>query len=164
MGYVIRKVSEEDGQDITDIFNYFVENSFAAYPEKRVQDVFFERLKRLAGDFPIYAIVKRGGGLAGFGMLRPYHTMETFKRTAELTYFILPAHMGKGLGTKLLNILIEEAQKKSFDTLLASISSLNEISLNFHLKNGFTECGRFKRIGKKFGQNFDEVWMQRFII
>jgi len=62
-----------------------------------------------------------------------------------------------------LNVLIKEAKRKGFDTLLASISSLNEISLNFHLKNGFTECGRFKRIGKKFGQDFDEVWMQRFI-
>jgi len=163
MEYVIRKVSEEDGKDITDIFNYFVENSFAAYPEKRVQNVFFERLKQLAGGFPIYAIGISGGGLAGFGLLRPYHLLETFKRTAELTYFILPMHISKGLGTKLLNVLIEEAKKKGFDSLLASISSLNEISLNFHLKNGFTECGRFKRIGRKFGQDFDEVWMQRFI-
>ncbi len=163
MGYIIRKASEEDGKDITAIFNYFVENSFAAYPEKRVPDAFFIKLKQMACGYPIYAIGKREGGLAGFGLLRPYHTMETFKRAAELTYFILPRHIRKGLGTKLLNFLIEEAQKKGFVTVLASVSSLNEISINFHQKNGFTECGRFKRIGRKFGQDFDEVWMQRFL-
>jgi L-amino acid N-acyltransferase YncA len=46
------------------------------------------------------------------------------------------------------------------DTILASISSRNDGSIRFHKKNGFRECGRFRRVGRKFGQDFDIVWMQ----
>jgi len=46
------------------------------------------------------------------------------------------------------------------DTFLAHISSLNEGSIRFHLRHGFTECGRFRCVGTKRGQDFDMVWMQ----
>ena len=31
-------------------------------------------------------------------------------------------------------------------------------SINFHKNNGFTECGRFKKVGKEKGQIFDTAW------
>jgi phosphinothricin acetyltransferase len=46
------------------------------------------------------------------------------------------------------------------DTFLAHISSLNEGSIRFHLRHGFTECGRFRCVGRKRGHDFDMVWMQ----
>lgn len=36
-------------------------------------------------------------------------------------------------------------------------------SINFHKKNGFIECGRFQRIGRKHGQTFDVIWMQKML-
>jgi phosphinothricin acetyltransferase len=63
----------------------------------------------------------------------------------------------------MLNYLINEAKQKGVSSILASISSLNEGSINFHRKNGFVECGRFKKIGKKKEQFFDVVWMQRML-
>ncbi len=47
------------------------------------------------------------------------------------------------------------------DSLLVNISSRNRESLGFHLKNGFRECGRFLKVGRKFGEDFDAVWMQK---
>ena len=47
------------------------------------------------------------------------------------------------------------------DNFMAHISSLNEGSIRFHLRHGFTECGRFRRVGTKNGRDFDMVWMQR---
>ncbi len=49
------------------------------------------------------------------------------------------------------------------DTIMASVSSLNESSLQFHVNHGFTESGRFIRIGKKFNRDFDVVWFQKNI-
>jgi phosphinothricin acetyltransferase len=46
-------------------------------------------------------------------------------------------------------------------SLLANISSRNRQSLEFHLRNGFRECGRFLKVGHKFGEAFDVVWMQK---
>ena len=48
-------------------------------------------------------------------------------------------------------------------SVLANVSSLNEESIRFHLKNGFIECGRFKEAGKKKDQVFDVVYFQKML-
>ena len=64
------------------------------------------------------------------------------------------------IGSQLLEALLEAGRRMGVDTLLAHISSLNEGSIRFHLRRGFTECDRFRRVGRKRGQDFDMVWMQ----
>lgn len=63
----------------------------------------------------------------------------------------------------LLTSLEKEAAEKGITNILANISSLNPNSIKFHQKNGFIECGRFKKVGKKKGQEFDTVWMQKLL-
>jgi phosphinothricin acetyltransferase len=89
--------------------------------------------------------------------------MAAFLRTAEVSYFVAPDRTGQGLGSTLLAFLEGEAPKMGVDSLLADISSLNEGSIRFHLAHGFKECGRFKRVGRKFGRDFDQVWMQKLL-
>jgi phosphinothricin acetyltransferase len=161
--YHIRKVKESDRNAVVDIFNYFVENSFAAYPDKPIGYEFFDILKGMSRDAVFYVIEDNDRKVIGFGLLRQHQHTEAFKQSAELTYFILPEHNRRGTGTRLLGILEDEAGKMGVKTLLANISSLNEQSLNFHRKNGFSECGRFGRVGRKLGRDFDVVWMQKFI-
>jgi phosphinothricin acetyltransferase len=163
MDYHIRKAKGKDREQIISIFNYYVENSYAAYPEHKADLGFFDKLRELATGYPLYVIDTSEGEVVGFGLMRPYHSSETFRRTAELTYFIHPAHTRKGLGTRLVSAFTRRAKEIGIDTLLADISSRNTASIDFHKKNGFRECGRLKRVGKKFGRDFDVVWMQKFI-
>jgi L-amino acid N-acyltransferase YncA len=161
--YVLREVSDKDQTAVVEIFNHFVETSFAAYPSEPAGFSFFRNLCMMAEGYPFYVIETSDGEVVGFGLLHRYHSAETLRRTAELTYFILPEHTRRGLGGRLLEIFIGEARKMGIDNLLASISSQNQISLDFHRMHGFSECGRFHRVGQKFGEVFDVVWMQRFL-
>ena len=43
----------------------------------------------------------------------------------------------------MLSYLETAGKTQQISTILASISSLNERSIRFHEKHGFTECGRF---------------------
>ena len=63
----------------------------------------------------------------------------------------------------LLGFLEKGAIEKGITNILANISSLNPRSIEFHQKNGFIECGRFKKVGKKNGKEFDTVWMQKML-
>ena len=105
------------------------------------------------------------GRALGFALLRPHNPMHTstFSRTAEITYFIAPENTNQGIGKAMQIRLMNEAREKGITTILASISSLNTKSLNFHKKQGFQECGRFQKIGRKWGQDFDVIWMQKMI-
>ncbi len=163
MEYKFEALAESDRTAVVDILNHFVESGFAAYMENRVPYEIFDRFREAIGDYPAVALKTESGETVGFGFLRPYHRAETFRRTAEITYFILPKHTGKGLGTQMLNRFVDEARARGIDTFLASISSLNDQSIEFHKKHGFVECGRFKEIGIKRGKTIDMVWMQKML-
>jgi phosphinothricin acetyltransferase len=163
MEYSIGPMSNEDRESIIDIFNHYVENSFAAYPEDKFPYQAFDMLLQMSSGFPTGSIKDEQGRIVGFGMLRRHNPMPTFSQTAEVTYFIHPDYTGKGLGRMLLGYLEKGALEKGITNILANISSLNPDSIKFHLKNGFIECGRFKKVGKKKGQEFDTVWMQKIL-
>ena len=160
MTYRFEKMADQHRASVIDIFNYYIANSFAAYPEKSVSYEFFDRFLDIARGYPAVVFKDEAEIIVGFAFLHAYRPGRTFRRAAEITYFILPNHTGKGIGTKVLGHLRLAAKEQGIDTLLANISSRNEESLRFHRKNGFIECGRFRQIGKKFGEDFDVVWMQ----
>lgn len=163
MDFRLEPVSIEDREAIIDIFNHYVENSFAAYPENRVPYEFFSLFLKMAEGYPFLVAKDCEGRVLGFAMLRPHNPVPSFSRTAEITYFIAPEHTNQGLGKAMLIRLMNEAREKGITTILASISSLNTKSRYFHAKQGFQECGRFQKIGRKWGQDFDEIWMQKMI-
>ena len=161
MGFTISPMAEEDREQIIDIFNYYIANSFAAYPESEVPYEAFDIFLQMTKGYPTGKVEDEDGKIIGFGFLRVHNPMPVFSGTAEVTYFIRPEYTGKGIGKKLLHYFEEEGRKKGIRNILASISSLNPGSINFHKENGFAECGCFKGIGKKNGRLFDTVWMQK---
>jgi phosphinothricin acetyltransferase len=162
MKYDFRQFKPSDEEEILEILNFFVKNSFAAYPQEQMENGHFTKLFESVERYPFY-VIHLGSKLVGFGLLRPYYKLSTFKHTAEITYFILPDHTGKGLGSTLLEKLEKEAKKRGVETILANVSSQNPQSLNFHLKYGFKQCGRLEKVGLKFGKYFDVIWMQKML-
>jgi phosphinothricin acetyltransferase len=163
MEYSIRPIATEDRKPIIDIFNYYVENTFATFPESKLPYKAFDMFLDMSKGLPTATIKDQKAKLVGFGMLRTFNQMPAFSRTAEITYFIDNDHTGKGLGKTLLEFLEREGRERGIATILANISSLNTGSIHFHKNNGFVEAGRFKKVGKKNGQIFDTVWMQKML-
>jgi phosphinothricin acetyltransferase len=162
MNVVFEPLTEKHGADVMKIFNYYIDNGFAAYPDVKLPDQFFPKFLELTKGYPSYVMIRSElKKVIGFCFLRPYNPFSTFKRTAEITYFIEPEETGKGLGKLALDKLESEARKMGIKNILADISSLNKHSLTFHIKNGFTECGRLTNIGEKKGIPFDVIWMQK---
>lgn len=160
MNDCLRLVEDRDLDAVLKIFNHHVSHSFAAYAENEFGPEVVDVFRRSASAFYVQEV---DGEIAGFGFIRPYNLFENFNHTAMLTYFLLPEYTGMGLGTKLLNQLQDYARENGIYNLVAHISSKNQQSLNFHKKQGFEECGRLKNMGKKFGEDFDIVWVQKFI-
>jgi len=159
------KMGEGDREAVIDLFNYYIENSFAAYPDKRVPYGLFDQFLQLTEGYPAFTVrdEEQADRIVGFAFLRPYHPLAAFQRAAEITYFIEPGYTGQGIGSRILERINGEARRKGIDTILANVSSLNESSLRFHERHGFAECGRFRRVAKKKGQDLDVVWMQMIL-
>lgn len=159
-GMHIREMQESDRDAVMRIFNHYAETGYAAYPDGPLPVQFFPHLKEGA----ISAIVLEGdGGIAGFGLLKPFFPFPAFKKTGMVTYFVDPGRTGKGLGTRLFLRLLDDAKKNGLKVLLANISSRNEGSIRFHARHGFAVAGTLAGVGEKFGKPFDVVWMQRTV-
>jgi L-amino acid N-acyltransferase YncA len=159
----IRPMTPEDRIPVMDIFNYYVSNSFAAYPEQPLGYDFYERLLASSQGYPTAILQSPHEEVMGFGLLRMYHPMSAFRQTAEISYFLEQGNTRMGLGGRLLDYLLAEGAKMNLTTIMAQICSLNEASIKFHQAHGFRECGRFLGVGQKKGTRFDVVWMQRCI-
>lgn len=159
---IFEKMNETHGKEVLDIFNYYIENSFAAYPATKLPYSFFDRFLEMPNGYPSYVIKNKDTkNIIGFCFLKAYNPLPTFKETAEITYFIAKDSVGAGIGKAALNLLEKDAQNLGVKYLLANISSKNEQSLNFHKNNGFSECGRLNNIGRKNDENFDVVYMEK---
>ncbi|OPY18826.1 MAG: Acetyltransferase (GNAT) family protein [Methanomethylovorans sp. PtaU1.Bin073] len=161
--YLLEPMGPSDQKAVIDIFNHYIENSFAAYPEQKVPYEFFGMFLEMSKNHSSVTVKDSYGTLLGFGMLRPHNPMPAFSHTVEITYFIKPEFTGRGLGAQMLEYLTAEGKRHGVSTVLASISSLNEGSIRFHKNHGFRECGKFQGIAKKKGVLFDIVWMQKEI-
>jgi L-amino acid N-acyltransferase YncA len=162
MNIEFKNMTQEYSKEVIDIFNYYAENTFAAYPESKLPNEFFYKFLEITKGYPAFVIKnKNDDKIIGFCFLRAYRPFPVFRETAEVTYFIEKNEVGKGIGKEALKKLEGEAKKIGINKLLADISSENIQSINFHKKNGFTECGRFQKIGKKKGRYFDVVWMEK---
>ncbi len=161
MDYELVNLSENDRHAVVSIFNRFVSSSFAAYPEEQVTEEFFDRLMAMCQGYPAVVVKIEAGKTVGFALLHPFHPAGTFRRTAEITYFLLPEHTRQGIGSRILAQLAARAQAMGIDNLIASVSSLNEQSLRFHNQAGFERCGALRAVGTKFDRDFDVVLFQK---
>ncbi|MDD3111913.1 MAG: GNAT family N-acetyltransferase [Methanofollis liminatans] len=162
-GYTLGPIEDADGGAVIDLFNYYIENTFAAYPERPVPYEFFGLLRAASKGYPTAALKDGDGKLGGFGMLRAHSPLPAFARTAEITYFIKPELTGRGFGSAMLACLEAEGRRQGISCILAGISSKNDGSIRFHALHGFVEVGRFRNVGEKWGTLFDTLWMEKEI-
>ncbi|MBI5404230.1 MAG: N-acetyltransferase [Ignavibacteriae bacterium] len=162
MEFIFEKMSEKHEISVMDIFNYYVENSFAAYPEEHLPYETYNLFLNMTRGYPAYVLKENDNDkVIGFCFLRAYNPLPAFKETAEVTYFFDPETTGKGIGKKALEKLEKEGKEMGIKHILANVSSKNENSIRFHLKNGFYESGRFKNVAVKNSETFDVVWLQK---
>jgi L-amino acid N-acyltransferase YncA len=120
----LRAVAEGDWEPITEIFNLFVADSFAAYPDQPVDESFFRDRRNINPTYP-FVVAERRDLVVGFAYLSPFHSVSTMRRTAILTYFLHPEHTGQGIGTTVLEHLLQAGKNIGLNNFLAHVSSLN---------------------------------------
>jgi L-amino acid N-acyltransferase YncA len=163
MVFHLAPITPEDREATIDIYNHYIEHTFAAYLEEKVPYEFFDNFLSMCKGYPTAVARNEEGQVIGFGILRSYNPMPTFSDTAEISYFLKPGFTGKGIGKGILEHLAVKGKEKGLKSILATVSSLNEGSIRFHLRNGFAQCGHFKCVVRKKGRTFDVLYFQRVL-
>lgn len=160
---IIRKMKEEDLEEVNKIYNEEIRTSTATFNIKEWtngdQKRWFEEHNK---NYPIFVITENQK-VVGWSSLSKWSDREAYKRTAELSIYLSKSARGKKLGTQLLNYIIDKAKKLPLHTLISLITSENEISIKIHEKFGFKNVGTMKEVGEKFGKLLDVVIYQKIL-
>lgn len=148
----IRKANEADIPAMNDIYNQAVLETVATFDlNPHTIEQRSDWFSRYQDRYPLF-VAEVNGEVAGYGSLSPFRDKEAFIDTVELSIYLSPRFQGNGLGKKMMTVLIEDAKKRGFHTIISSITGGNEVSVRLHERFGFEFVGNFKEVGYKFGE------------
>ena len=97
----------------------------------------------------------------GWVALSPVSTRYVYRGVGEISIYISISARGKGIGSLLMEKMIQESEKEGFWTLQTSVFAINESSLALHQKMGFRIVGTREEIAQRDGEWRDTVIMER---
>src|SRR5687767_11172272 len=156
----IRTARREDCAVIGSIYNHYVEHDTCTYRTDleplEEREAWFDQH---GGNHPVF-VAEDGGRVVGWASLSRYNPRQGYRMTVENSIYLDPAWRGRGIGTRLLERLIDAATACGHHTIIAAVSAEQAGSIALHRKLGFTDAGRLTEVGHKFGRWLDVVYLQ----
>lgn len=151
----IRSVVLEDASEIARIYNYYIENGTQTFEVDAVSEAeMSERIGLISASFPFF-ICDVGGKIAGYCYAHLWKQRPAYRNTLETTVYVSPEYLQRGIGRRLMEVLIEECRRRGFHVLIACITGGNSASEQLHLGLGFKRVSLFEKVGEKFGRVLD---------
>jgi len=159
----LRKLETKDLEFTKTIYDFYVLNSTVTFHK---EELTIDELKTmiLAGH-PKYKsfIISHNGVRCGYCYLTPFNKRPAYERTAEITIYLKPVFMGKGIGKVVLGKIEKIAGEQDIHVLVGFISEGNDRSVQLFENCGYQKCAHFKQVGEKFGRKLDVVAYQKII-
>lgn len=101
------------------------------------------------------------GEVAGWAALSPVSSRCVYAGVAEVSVYVGEDARGRGVGSRLLETLVEGSEEEGLWTLQAGIFPENEASIAVHERCGFRVVGIREKLGRMDGRWRDVVLMER---
>lgn len=152
---MIREVRPDDAAQIAGIYNrYILETTISFETQPLSAEDMRKRIEEISSYFP-YLVAENNGKLIGYCYAHPWKERAAYCKTLETTIYLASEAKGKGLGTRLMDRLIDECRNRGYHVLIACITAENEESCRFHERLGFKKVSHFEQVGQKFGRWLD---------
>ncbi|HEO1900823.1 TPA: N-acetyltransferase [Streptococcus agalactiae] len=158
---IIRPVLPSDAKELLAIYAPYVTDTTITF-EYDIPSIseFTNRIKNISKSFP-YLVAEENGKILGYVYASTYYARAAYDWTCELSIYLDKDARSKKISSQLYDTLEKELVSQGYVNLLACISLPNDISIAFHKKRGFNQVAHFPKIGFKFEQWHDIVWLQK---
>lgn len=167
----IREATLSDEEAIRAIYAYYTENTAISWEiETPSAGEFLGRMERIMSRYP-YLVIEEDGVIRGYAYAGPFVGRAAYDWSCELSIYLDPKARKHGMGRQLYTAMEEKLCAMGIRNLYACIGVpeskddpyLTNNSAQFHAHLGFTEVGRFRRCGNKFGRWYTMIWMEKIV-
>ena len=164
MRLLITPLLKKNLKDALKIYNYYIDNSFSNFEEKKVNlSDFTKNYRNIKKKKLPYLAAMIDKNLVGIAYLNKFRDKSGYRFAFENTIYVHNNYLKQGIGFKLLKQLITSSKKnKDIKKIVAVIGTIDSIgSIKVHKKLGFNNCGKLKKIGFKKNKWIDCIIMQK---
>lgn len=163
MSPALRRATPDAYAELARIYDHYVATSTATFevtpPGRGVWDAKLAALDEAGWPFLIAEVDEQ---VAGFAYVGPWRTRPAFVHTVEDTIYLAPAFIGRGIGTRLLSRLMDEAARAGAREVIAVVADGDTAaSFALHERAGFVRAGRLDRVGHKFDRWVGTTLLQK---
>lgn len=158
-----KQLEESDIPLLMDIYNYFVNHTTVSFHTEPV--VISEFTDSVTHPNPRYEtfVITLDGNLQGYVQVMPHKKKQAYDTTGEVTIYLHPECVGKGLGSAAIQYIEAVAKDRGFHSLISTICADNKPSIHMFTKNGYSQCAHYREVGLKWGRFLDIVTFQKII-
>jgi phosphinothricin acetyltransferase len=160
----IRPALLSDLPRLTDIHNFYVvstHNTFDVHPYTPPQRVAWFHEHNDGRRYRLFVAEDRQTGVVGYATTGRFRSKPAYDTTVEASVYCGPNAIGKGIGKRLYAALFDALAQEDINRIVAGIAQPNPASNALHARFGFKPIGTFTAAGRKFGQYWDVLWMER---
>ncbi len=164
MNLQITPLLKKNLKDALKIYNYYIDNSFSNFEEKKISlKDFTNNYRNITKKKLPYLAAIIDKNLVGIAYLNKFRDKSGYRFAFENTIYVHSNYLKKGIGYRLLKELISSSKKnREIKKIVAVIGSIDSVgSIKVHKKLGFKNCGKLKKIGFKKGKWIDSIIMQK---
>jgi phosphinothricin acetyltransferase len=159
----LRAATVDDAEAICTIFNQGITDRVATLdtalrtPAER-RGWLADRERR----YPVM-VAAADGAIVGWGSLNRFNPREAYDHVADFSIYIERGWRGKGVGTQLLDRLIEVARDRGFHKMVLAALASNIAGLALYTRAGFSRVGVYREHGQLDGRWIDVLIMEKLL-
>ncbi|MDT2735514.1 GNAT family N-acetyltransferase [Enterococcus pseudoavium] len=108
-----------------------------------------------------YFVATENERILGYVYAHAYKNRAAYDWAVEVSVYVDRERQSHGVGKQLYQVLEATLKKQNVAILTACITGGNQGSLTFHEKMGYEQVANFPKIGYKFDQWLDVLWLQK---
>ncbi len=160
----IRSVEIKDAEAVRDIYAPSVLQSATSFeiepPDVTIME---QRIRKVQEQYP-WLVFEADGRVLGYAYASRYREREAYQWCIEVSAYVHASAHRCGVGRALYASLFEIVRRQGYVNAYAAITLPNPSSVGLHRSMGFDPVGVFTRMGYKFEQWHDVIWLQRRLI
>lgn len=160
---IVRGATEADLREMAEIYNHAILNTTATFDtETKTVDQWRKMLAHASDAYPMI-VATIDDRVVGWGALKPLIDRPAARFSTENAVYVDPSCHGRGIGSALMEDLVERARHNGYHVIIAFVVSGNQASERLHEKLGFEQVGFIREVGRKFEEWLDLIVYEKLV-